>query len=351
MRILGFLIRKEFLQIFRNKAMLPIIFVMPLIQLVILVNVATFDVKHIPVVVQDNDGTSASRELIQRLDASETIDLMGMVTDSPAAFDVLQQGDARMVVVIPNGFEQRPELQLMVDAVDGLTANLAVQYAMGTLNVMGEGRTKLEGRYRNNPRLDDAQYMVPGILVVLVTMIGGFLSAMNIVRERELGTMEQLNVTPIRKHQFIIAKLMPFWVIALAELAFGILLGYLLFGVEVKGSLVLIFGSAMIYMLAILGLGLFISTLADTQQQAMLVAWFMMVVFILMGGLFTPVTSMPEWAQIVTWFNPVMWFMDLMRRVMLVGASLADVWKTLVILTMFAVALNTAAVVRYRKAV
>lgn len=350
MRILRFLIRKEFLQIFRNKAMLPIIFVMPLIQLVILVNVATYDVKNIPVVVQDNDGTRASREIIQRLDASETIDLRGIVTSSPA-FDVLQQGDARMVVVIPNGFEQKPDLQLLVDAVDGLTANLAVQYAMGTLQVMGESRTRLEGRYRHNPRLDDAQYMIPGILVVLVTMIGGFLSAMNIVRERELGTMEQLNVTPIRKHQFIIAKLMPFWVIALAELTFGLLLGYLLFGVDVKGSLWLIFGAASIYMLAILGLGLFISTLADTQQQAMLVAWFMMVVFILMGGLFTPVTSMPEWAQVVTWFNPVMWFMDLMRRVMLVGAGFTDVWKTIVILTGFAVVLNTAAVVRYRKAV
>lgn len=355
MRVLGVLIRKEFIQIFRNKAMLPILFVMPLVQLLILTHAASFDVKRIAVMVRDNDATEASRGVVRALEASDVLDLRAVVTDAPSVDRALQNGDVTVAVVIPPGFERErmagrlPEIQILADAVDGLTANLAVNYVLGTIGAVEPGRIDVGGRYRYNPTLNDDLYMVPGILVLLVTMIAGFLSAMNVVREREIGTMEQLNVTPVRKSEFIIAKLFPFWVIGLVELSFGLFLGWLVFGLVSQGSLALIFFAAMIYLLAILGFGLLISTVADTQQQAMLVAWFVMVVFILMSGLFTPVASMPQWAQVITWFNPVMWFIDFMRRVMLVGAGVGDVWRSLVVLLGFAVALNGLAVARVRK--
>ncbi len=354
MRTLKFLIRKEFLQIFRNKAMLPILFVMPLVQLLILVHAASLDIKRIPVMVRDNDASEASRAVIRSIEASDLLDLRDVVSDAPSVDRALQNGDVTLAVVIPPGFERDklrgspPEIQILADAVDGLSANLAVNYVLGTIGATEPGRIRIDGRYRYNPTLNDDNYMVPGILVLLVTMIGGFLSAMNVVREREIGTMEQLNVTPIRKTEFIIAKLFPFWVIGLLELGFGLFIGWVVFGLESQGSLWLIFAAAMIYLCAILGFGLLISTMADTQQQAMLVAWFVMVVFILMSGLFTPVASMPQWAQVVTWFNPVMWFIDFMRRVMLVGAGFADVWPTFVVLTGFALGLNALAVARVR---
>lgn len=350
MRVLRFLIAKEFRQIFRNKAMLPILFVMPLVQMLILVHAASFDVKRIPVVIRDNDGTPESRELVRAVEASDLLDLRGMVHHQQADMDVIRNGEATVVMVVPPGFSTGREIQLVVDAVDGLTANLAVQYVMGTIGAMSPGRVRVEGRYRYNPGLDSAWYMVPGILVVLVTMVAGFLSAMNVVREREIGTMEQLNVTPVTRTQFIIAKLLPFWVIAMVELGVGLGVGWLVFGVASQGSLGLVFGAAGVYLLAILGFGLLVSTLADTQQQAMLIAWFAMVVFILMSGLFTPVSSMPEWAQRIADANPVKWYIDLMRRVMLTGAGIGDVWRTFVVLAAFAVGLNAAAVARYKKA-
>lgn len=355
MRTIGFLIEKEFRQIFRNRAMLPILFVMPLIQMLVLVYAASFDVRHIPVLIRDNDGSMASRALIGKVEASALLRLKGVVHDDGAGMEALRRGDVRAVIGIPPGFGEAavegriPDVQLLVDAVDGLTASLAVQYVTGVIGAMAPGRIQVSGRYRYNTALDGKRHMVPGILVVLVTMVAGFLSAMSIVREREIGTMEQLNVTPIRRWEFIIAKLTPFWIIALAELGFGLLVGWAVFGVVSQGALWILFAAAAVYLLAILGFGLFVSTLADTQQQAMLVAWFMMVVFILMSGLFTPVESMPDWAQRIADLNPVKWYIDLMRRVMLAGAGFGDVWKTFVMLVAFAIGLNAAAVARVRK--
>ena len=200
-----------------------------------------------------------------------------------------------------------------------------------------------------NPDLNYQTYMVPGILVVLVTMIGTFLSAMNIVREKEIGTIEQLNVTPIRKYHFIIGKLVPFWILALIELAFGLVIARLVFDTPMLGSLPLLFGLAGMYLLVMLGFGLWISTLADTQQQAMFVAWFFVVIFILMSGLFTPIESMPVWAQKLTLLNPVAYFMKIMRRVLLKGAGFEAVQTQFWALTVYGICMLSLAVRKYRK--
>ncbi len=200
-----------------------------------------------------------------------------------------------------------------------------------------------------NPQLDYKTYMVPGILVLLVTIIGLFLSAMNVVREKEIGTIEQINVTPIHKYQFITGKLLPFWIIAMFELAFGLLIAKIIFSLPVLGNVGVVFTVASIYILAILGLGLFISTITNTQQQAMFIAWFFMVIFILMSGLFTPIDSMPDWAQKLNIINPIAYFIKVMRMVLLKGAGFADVLNQIIALTFYAIVSLTLAVRMYKK--
>jgi ABC-2 type transport system permease protein len=200
-----------------------------------------------------------------------------------------------------------------------------------------------------NETLNYKTYMVPGILVLLVTMITLFLAGMNIVREKEIGTLEQINVTPIKKSQFIIGKLFPFWIIGMGLLTIGLLLARLIFDVPMVGSLLIMYAYTSIYILVILGMGLFISNFTDTQQQAMFIAWFFMVIFILMSGLFTPIESMPEWAQILTEFNPIKYFVEVMRMVMLKGSGLMDILPQLIKTIVYALIMNGLAVWSYKK--
>jgi ABC-2 type transport system permease protein len=191
--------------------------------------------------------------------------------------------------------------------------------------------------------------MVPGILVLLVTMVTLFLSGMNIVREKEIGTLEQINVTPIKKHQFIIGKLLPFWILGMSILTIGLFIAKLVFNTPMVGSLLLLYGFTSIYILLVLGIGLFISNFTDTQQQAMFIAWFFMVIFILMSGLFTPIESMPKWAQAITEFNPVKYFVEVMRMVMLKGSTFMDILPQFAKTLVYALIINSLAVWRYQK--
>ncbi len=370
MRTLLFILQKEFLQIFRNRAMLPIIFVMPIIQLIILGNAATFEVKRIEMSVVDDDITTTSRRLVAKMVASGYFTVASDARSGREADDDLLRGDAAMVMQIPRHFERdllgasRAHLQLVFDAQDGVTAGVANAYATSIIAsfdreiTLERLQTVSSNRPRTitvipsswyNPHLDYATYMVPGILVILVTMIGTFLSAMNVVREKEIGTIEQLNVTPIRKYHFITGKLLPFWVIALFELAFGLVVAKVLFDVPMLGSLPLVFALAGVYLLAMLGIGLWISTITDTQQQAMFLAWFFMVIFILMSGLFTPIESMPGWAQNLAQLNPVAHFIRIMRRVMLKGAGFEAVAFEFWTLVAYSAVVLTLAVRQYRK--
>jgi ABC-2 type transport system permease protein len=191
--------------------------------------------------------------------------------------------------------------------------------------------------------------MVPGILVILVTVISLILSGMNIVREKEVGTIEQINVTPIRKSQFLIGKLLPFMIIALFELAFGLTIGKLVFNIPIVGSLGLVFLSATVYVFVILGMGLLVSTISNTQQQAMFVSFFFMIIFILMSGLFTAAENMPAWAQDINIINPVAYFIRIMRMVLLKGSGFTDILGELAALMVIGISVLSMAVWRYRK--
>jgi ABC-2 type transport system permease protein len=368
MRALLALLRKEFTQIVRNKPILAMMIGMPIIQLLILAHAATFELRRIEMVVVDQEKSEQSHRLIRAFTSGSFFTIVASTDHVDDAIDHLETNRAMVVLVIPPDLTKsitsstKGKLQLLISGEDGVRAGLIQAYTNGIIrsqarNTMLEvmpvqkARNGIEIRemHAYNPELDYKYYMVPGILVLLVTLVGMLLSAMNIVREKEIGTIEQLNVTPTRRWQFISAKLVPFWIIGLSELAFGLLIAKIAFGIPMIGNLVLVFLSAAVYLIVVLSMGLLISTITHTQQQAMFIAWFFLVIFILMSGLFTPIQSMPDWAQIVTRFNPVSYFIEIMRRVLLKGAGWHSIQPLVGSLALYATIMLTFAVWRYQK--
>ena len=351
--------------------MLPIIFVLPLIQLLILSNAATFEVKNIKFSYIDNDHTSFSRALIEKFDASTYFNVLADYPSNKTANSAMLKGEVDVILEIPSNFERNllkyklTDVAVTINAIDGAAAGVTNVYINQILQTFNKNaRSKLMQssnsiiNYQNitsipsfwyNKTLNYKTFMVPGILVLLVTMITLFLSGMNIVREKEIGTLEQINVTPIKKSQFIIGKLFPFWVIGLGLLSIGLIIAKVLFNVPIIGNLGLMYLYTSIYILVILGIGLFISNFTDTQQQAMFISWFFMVIFILMSGLFTPIESMPKWAQIITEFNPIKYFVQVMRMVMLKGSGIIDILPQLLKTILYALIMNGLAVWSYKK--
>jgi ABC-2 type transport system permease protein len=368
-----YIIQKEFIQIFRNKGMLPILFVMPFVQLSILPFAADFEIKHIRLAIVDEDQSVLSRQLASHFQASPFFEVSYLSHQQEAELQI-QKNKTDLYLEIPARFEYRllkeqtAPLHLTIDAINGAKAGVAQAYVQSIFRdfnreVVAEWAPRVNPQamaaltppvdvtYQNwfNPEMDYDTFMVPGILVLLVTLIGGLLSGMNVVREKEVGTIEQINVTPIRKYQFIAGKLIPYWFLGMLELAFGMLLGKLIFDIPFVGSIGLIFLFAAGYLLLIMGFGLLISTFANTQQQSMFLTWFFMVIFILMSGLFTPIENMPYWAQVITWFNPIAYFVEVIRSVMLKGAGWVDIQSAFYKVLAFAVVMNALAVWNYRK--
>ena len=370
MRILKVLLKKEYLQIFRDKLLLRQMILMPFIQLIVLSSAATFEVKTSRVYLVDRDQSSMSRGLVDRLRASGRFRLAGGSSSMNLAGEALLSRDADMILGIPPDFERdlvrdhAASVQLAFNAEDGALAGVTNSYAQQiiaayahdlSVNIAGSlqepGRIELRTRGWYNQELDYKHYMIPGILVQLLTLVGTLLTAMNIVREKEIGTLDQLNVTPVTRSAFIAAKLIPLLTIAMVLFAIGLGVARWLFGVPVVGSLSLIFFAALVYLIGALGLGLWISTIVNTQQQAMFIAFFLILIYLLMSGLFTPVRSMPEWAQWMAELNPVKHFIVIIRAVMLKGAGLTDILRPLGILAATGVLALTLAVRQYGKQV
>ncbi|HMF93755.1 MAG TPA: ABC transporter permease [Vicinamibacterales bacterium] len=372
MRRILFLARAEVLHVVRDRATLAQCLVVPVVQLLVLSNAATFQIRNTPTYVVDLDRSTASRGLITRFAASGHFRVTGASPSLDLANDALLRGDVTMVLAIPQDFESSlvrtgvAPVQLSVNAEKGSAAGIVQSYAsaivssyaaeleaMQAVRSPGEParRAAIEVRTRSwyNPALNYRDYMVPGILVALVTLIGTLLTAQNIAREKELGTLEQLNVTPITRGQFIAAKLLPFWVLGLIDLAIGLLVGALVFGIPIRGSLLLLFGAAAIYLVVALAIGLWISTMVETQQQAMFVTFFVMNIYLLMSGLFTPIDSMAPWVQVVSQANPVRHFVTISRAILVKGAGLSDIAQPLITLVGFAVVTLTLAVRQYSK--
>lgn len=370
MRTLLFLLEKEFRQVFRDPAILRLIFIMPMVQLLVLPLAADYEVKDINIAVVDQDHSPYSRRLAGKVSASTYFTLVAYTHSYEEALRKVEKDEADVVLQIPASFEKslvkenKAQLFMALNAINGAKANLGGAYLRNIISDFN-GEVRLEWVqlprfgpqpmvqaspiYWFNPLLNYQFFMVPGILVILVTMVGAFLAALNIVKEKEIGTIELINVTPIRKHQFILGKLIPFWVLGLVVLSFGLLLARLFYGIIPEGSLLTVYLFAVVYLLAILGLGLLVSTYTETQQQAMLISFFMMMVFILLGGLYTSIDSMPRWAQIFTKFNPVTYFIEVMRMVVLKGSNIHDIRYHLLTITGFGIVFNGWAIINYKK--
>jgi len=371
MRNIRYIIQKEFRQIFRNKTMIPLIFVLPFVQLLILVNAATMDMRNIEMIIIDHDLSALSRRLNDKFSQSPFFLLVKSGFSVEEAENEMLVNATDMILVIPEGFEQRlyregkSGLQIQVDAINGMTAGLINGYASQIINsfnmelISETGKnTLLNLNPKNinihysfwyNSELKFKYYMVPGILTILLTIIGMFLASLNLVREKEQGTIEQINVTPVRKYEFIVGKLVPFWIIAMFELAFGLGLGKVLFNIPMVGNLLLLFAYASLYLAAVLGLGLLISTMSHTQQQAQFLNFFVLITFVIMSGIFTPAESMPHWAQNLNFINPLAYFMRVIRMILLKGSEFRDILKDFIAIFIMALTLLSLATWRYRK--
>ena len=370
MQTILFLIRKEFLQIVRHKFMLPVLIVMPLVQLIILAHAADFEIKNINIFIVNHENTSLNHRLIGQFTSSKHFKVTEVGASQKVAHNAILSGDADLYIEIQKDFEKdllknnQAKIQISANAIDGMKAGLATSYAMAIIrdfnhNILVEWQDKLIDTSRSgirttdsfwyNPEMNYANFMVPGILVILVTAIGMFFTGINIVREKEMGTIEQINVTPIRKYQFIIGKLTPFLILGLLELALGLALGKLIFDIPIEGSISLLFAFASVYLLAVLGMGMLVSTITETQQQAMFISWFFLMIFVLMSGLFTPIESMPDWAQKVTWFNPISYFIDVNRKILLKGSDFFAIQGQFIKIGIFALVINILAILNYRK--
>lgn len=377
MRTLRFLLRKEYLQIFRDRIMVAQLLLLPAIQLALLANAATFEIKSARLVVVDEDRSATSRGLVDRMRAGGRFELVKSTTSAERADDAMMRRQAGVILRIPREFERdlvrthTAPVQLILNAEDGAAAGVTLSYAqrivaeyaselaatlrLSTLGgegpVAGQGRLDVRARGWYNPNLDYRFYMVPGILVQLVTMVGTLLTALNIVREKELGTLEQLNVTPVTRGQFIAAKLIPLWSLGLVALTIGMLVARFAFHVPMRGSVLLVFGTASVYLLAALGVGLLVSTMVSTQQQAMFVTFFIISGYLLLSGLFTPIDSMAPWVETVSRVNPVRHFVTISRAVLMKGAGPAEIARPLAILVASAVIALSVAVRQYNKRV
>lgn len=363
MRNIFIIIRKEFKQIFRNKAMLAIIFVMPIIQQLILSNAADLEIKHVSISWEDRDHSPLSAKLLQSFTGSGFFVVQSAGLNSEANDTSLRDNLADVVISIPQGFERNlmnqriSTIQLRVNAIDGMAAGLISSYVAKIVGSFYQSefiqiakRVNIaESRYLYNPALNYKTFMVPGIIVVLVSVVGLLLTALNIVREKEIGTIEQINVTPIKKHQFILGKLIPMLIIGVVEFLVCILIALFVFKIPFIGSYWLELLFLVVYLVLMSGLGLLVSTVSQTQQQAMFIGFFIMMVFIFLSGLFTAVENMPGWGQLISAFVPVSYFVKATRAIMLKGAGFANLMPDLLILTGYAIIVNIAAILAYRK--
>lgn len=370
MRTVRFLLQKEFRQIFRDPSILRIILIMPVIQLIILPWAADYEVKNIKLAVVDQDHSEYSRQLINKITASGYFNLAQYAASYNGALQQVEKDKADLVLQIPSRFEKdlvkenEAKLFMAINAINGVKASLGGAYLRTIIQDYNKEvrtewiqfprfspETQIEISSSNwyNPLMNYKYFMVPGILVILLTMIGMNLAAINIVKEKEIGTIEQINVTPIKKYHFILGKLIPFWIMGLLVLTIGLLISRLFYGIIPAGSFITIYVFAAVYLLAVLGLGLLVSTYSANQQQSMLLSFFIMMILILLGGLYTSIDSMPEWAKWITRFNPVSYFIEVMRMVVLKGSSLADIKYHLLKMAGFAIVFNGWAVFSYKK--
>ncbi len=368
------LLIKEFIQVFRDKRTRFVLFGPPLIQMLIFGYAATYEIRHVPTVVLDYDNSQESRELVSRIHATPYFDLQQRAANPQQIRDLIDRGDTTMALRIDAGFAQQlrkgqtARVQVIVDATNSNTALIALGY----LNQIAERyagdyqrdhmqrlapqlvsfapSVTLEQRPWYNPNLHSRWFFVPGVIGSLTMIVVINLTAFAIVREREVGTLEQIMVTPIRPIEFILGKTLPFFLIGLADVALIASLGTFWFQIPLRGSAFVLLGGTVLFLLCMLGIGLLISTVSATQQQAMVTAFFFIMPAIVFSGFGFPISTMPQWLQLTTFLSPLRYFLIVLRGVYLKGVGFDLLWPQFAGMAILGVTLLTVSVLRFRKA-
>ncbi len=385
MRRVLYLVQKEFRQLLRNRPFLVLTFLSPVVQLIILGLALTTEVKNVPIAFLDNDHTSASREIREAFTASGLFDFSGMASSEAQAARLLDDWRVKIVAVVPHNFQSDmkrglvPAVQLLVDGVDGNSAAVTLGYATATLAQVQQrwgkaaapvgpqpstdgtqpgmttaqprspGTPRVIPRMWYNPNLDNRLNTVPMLVGILLITTTTFLMAQNIVREKEIGTLEQIMVTPVRGIELMIGKMIPFTILGFLQMTVGVIAAGLIFGIWAKGSLLLLYCLTVVFCLSTVGIGIFASTLATTQRQAMFVVQFLLSFATLTSGLFTPIANMPDVVQTITYANPLRYFFIILREIYLKGTTFRFLWKETVALAVIGAVMLAAATLRFQK--
>jgi ABC-2 type transport system permease protein len=368
-------LRKEFLQIFRDKRMLPLLLVAPIIQLLVFGYAVNFDVNHIETMVCDFDRTPYSRDLAQRLAADGTFRISQQAHDCTRPELEIFTSRSQMVVIIPPKTSalllsgESVTIQAIVDGTNPIIGRFAAQSVTSFFQHVSmpwlsgrrqtlESRTqtalknsyiKTEPRVFFNPEMKSSIFMVPGVAVLILLVITMVATSMGLAREREMGTLEQVIVTPIGRFSFLFGKVLPFVIFGLIDILAVLVLSMAVFEVPIRGSLVLYFFGTFLYLLNTVGLGLFVSTISKSQQQALLTGFFLLIPAMLLSGILTPIAAMPQWLQPVTYLNPLRYFGEILRSVMLKGADFWDLAPSFLGLGAFGIAIFGIATMRFSK--
>lgn len=363
---------KEFIQMFRDPRMRMVIFVVPVIQLIVIGYAVTTDVRHVSTAVYDLDNSVASRALVAQFTGSETFDVVARITDDRQMVDLLDRGRVSVVLRFPHGFSGElerggpAEVQMVLDGTDSNTASIAMGYASRILSEYNKsllirrftrlrgpfqtpGRIGLRSRAWFNENLVSRNYFVPGVIVIILTLVTLLLTSMAVVREKEIGTMEQIMVTPIRSIEFVLGKTLPFALIGYANLALVTVVGVFWFEVPIRGSIGLLAAASTLYMLTALSAGLLISTVSQTQQQAMMTTFFVYFPAILLSGFMFPIANMPPAIQWLTVLNPMRYFLVIVRGIFLKGVGVEVLWPQLAALAVMGAVTLSLVAAAFRK--
>jgi ABC-2 type transport system permease protein len=363
------LIWKELIELRQDPRLFGIVVIAPIVQLFMLGYAATTDIRDVPVVVADGDRSAASRDLVARFEASPNFSVVGIVTGVNGIDTYLERGRAWMALSIPAGYGEalgagRPQaVQVIADGSDANSTNIGLGYAANLiagyaqeLAIEGRGATGpasgIEPRVRVwfNPRLESRDFMIPGVLAMLLLMVTTNLSAMGIVREKELGTLEQLNVTPLRRWELILGKLLPYGLVGMVDVVLVLGVALLWFQIPLRGSVWLLFALTLVFLLSTLGLGLFVSTISSTQQQAMMTTiFFFLMPMIYLSGFVFPIENMPPVIRAVTYLIPLRYFLVILRSIFLKGVGLETLWPEALALTAWGVGILALAIARSTK--
>lgn len=363
-RILKALLRKEIALMRRNPIMPKIILIMPLMVMLVIPLVANLDVRNVNAAIVDNDHSCLSRRIISDMGHSDFITITSVSDSHDEALRSIENGTADVVLSIPVNYEKNfnignPVIVVEANGVNAIKGMLGARYvSQSVMETLAEWRQEngLAGRHsgisvinRYNPTLNFRNYMIPALMVVLLIIICGFLPALNLVSEKESGTIEAMNVTPVSRLTFVLSKLIPFWIIAMLVVAVGMIVGWLVYGLVPEGSIAAIYLATILFSLVMSGLGVTIANKSSTMLQSIFVMFAFIMIFQLMGGLFTPIQSMPQWAQYITYAIPPRYFIEIMRSVYLKGATIAELWMEYLLLVGFAIVLLCLSSLTYRK--